>query len=161
MAAHPKRTDGNGNFYCPRCRQFLPMSGFDKSKRTHFGIQTWCKSCITAKRIEWKSEPNVALRGLVRRARGRGRGCSLPKDWAIHKFAEQSGLCHYTGIEMTFGLGKGRVWTNVSIDRMDSSLGYTEDNCVLCCLGFNLMKTDLTLEALQKLCAAFMEKCNG
>ena len=34
----------------------------------------------------------------------------------------------------------------VSIDRISSNLGYTEENTVLCCQAINYMKNDYSLE---------------
>ena len=82
----------------------------------------------------------------------------LDREWGVRRYDEQHGLCYYTGIEMTFGHGNGRVWSNVSIDRVDSNLPYTPENCVLCCTGFNLMKTNLPLEALEQLARAFIRR---
>lgn len=57
-----------------------------------------------------------------------------------------------------FDASNGRVWTNISIDRIDSNASYSEENCALCCCGFNLMKTNLSLESLEILCIKFIEK---
>lgn len=42
--------------------------------------------------------------------------------------------------------------TNVSIDRIDSSIGYKEDNIQLVCHIVNLMKHDLSIEELKTWC---------
>lgn len=161
MANKRKPVDESGNFYCPKCKIYKPRSEFDIlrnsfKKYSFYGIQTYCKNCQREKRIEWHSKPRAVLIELVRKASKRGREFSLPYDWAINQFEKQNGKCFYTKIPMTFGHGKGRVWTNTSIDRIDSSLGYSESNCVLCCHGFNLMKTDLSFEAIKTMAKAIL-----
>jgi len=47
-------------------------------------------------------------------------------------------VCFYTGLPLTFyNPKKKRAKTLVTIDRFDSSLGYTEENIVFCCWSFN------------------------
>jgi hypothetical protein len=65
---------------------------------------------------------------------------------------KQSGLCAISGVPMTYTKGAGRVPTNLSIDRIDSSLGYTLDNIQLVCYQANLMKSELSIEQLKFWC---------
>lgn len=44
---------------------------------------------------------------------------------------------------------------------MDNSIGYTESNCVLCCCGFNLMKTTLSLAEIEALARAFVSRVDS
>lgn len=48
----------------------------------------------------------------------------------------------------------GRTNTNVSIDRIDSSKGYTKDNIWLICSAVNFMKSNLNLEEFKQYCQA-------
>lgn len=41
---------------------------------------------------------------------------------------------------------------NVSIDRVDSTVGYTKDNIVLCCDSINSMKNSMPKEFFIELC---------
>ncbi len=145
---------------CPSCKRWIQISDFHKSHKkenSFYRVVTYCKECLVQKRIKWHSNPESHLKELVRKASKRtGKGFSLPPDWAVKTFTKQNGLCFYTGFQMTTGHGNGRVWSNVSIDRKDSSLGYTEENCVLCCCGFNLMKTNLSLADMKAMCEAFI-----
>ncbi len=49
------------------------------------------------------------------------------------------GICNYCGLKPQF------PHTRNGIDRIDSSKGYTEDNCVACCVFCNRAKNDYTL----------------
>jgi hypothetical protein len=65
---------------------------------------------------------------------------------------KQGGLCALSGVPMTYEKGKGRLPTNLSIDRKDSGLGYTLDNVQLVCYQANLMKSELTTAQLKFWC---------
>lgn len=56
--------------------------------------------------------------------------------------------CPYLGIELTNILGKGQVETNASVDRIDSSKGYTKDNIQVISLKANVLKGNSSLEPL-------------
>lgn len=57
----------------------------------------------------------------------------------------QKELCYYTKIPMKLTSRKKDPY-QVSIDRLDSDIGYTRNNVVLCCQAVNYMKNDYKLE---------------
>lgn len=68
-------------------------------------------------------------------------------------WSKQDGRCAISGIPMTCIKGMGyQVPTNVSIDRIDSSIGYLRDNVELVCWAVNCMKNRLTKEELLLFC---------
>lgn len=73
-------------------------------------------------------------------------------------YVEQQGACFITQVELTH-IGYQNTGTNhtmnnwnISIDRIDSTKGYTKDNIQLLCGIVNRMKTDLTTNELLILC---------
>jgi hypothetical protein len=44
------------------------------------------------------------------------------------------------------------LFNSVSIERINSSIGYTKDNCVLVCNVVNRMKSDIELDVFLKMC---------
>ena len=66
-------------------------------------------------------------------------------------YHKQAGLCALSGQKMTWLTGQGKVDTNISLDRIDPTLGYEPDNIQLICYRCNIMKHDLKEDALFKL----------
>jgi hypothetical protein len=73
----------------------------------------------------------------------RGRKNDLTRDDLRAAWDRQGGRCALTGLAMTVHAGKGRVGTNVSIDRIDAARGYEPDNIQLTCVTPNRMKMDM------------------
>lgn len=52
--------------------------------------------------------------------------------------------CRYTGVELTLNDGDSkRKWTDLSVERIDSSKGYVRGNCVAICYAANQFKSKL------------------
>lgn len=66
----------------------------------------------------------------------------------------QWGVCAYSGRQMT--LEAGHLHT-VSIERIDSSVGYTAANTILVCQAINRMKSDFSFEDFYALCSDVAE----
>lgn len=64
----------------------------------------------------------------------------------------QKGLCAISKVPMTYQKGQGKVETNVSMDRIDSSLPYILSNVQLVCAQVNYMKNTVTQEKLLYWC---------
>lgn len=67
----------------------------------------------------------------------------LTEEFVKGLWYKQEGKCYYSGIPMTIE-EVGRH--SVSLDRQDSSKGYTKDNVVLCSHAVNTMKSDLSID---------------
>ena len=63
----------------------------------------------------------------------------------------QKGVCVYTGMKMEL---QPNTLLSVSVERIDSSTGYTAQNTVLCCNAVNRMKSDLDPHTFFDLCKA-------
>ncbi len=99
----------------------------------------------------WETKPvRMRFRSILHGARRR-KQCDLVEDDLLLLWEKQHGRCAYCGTEMTYERG-GRKPTTVSIDRIDSSEGYTVSNVVLACTACNLGKGQMTVEE-------FLEHC--
>jgi hypothetical protein len=102
-------------------------------------------SCGCGKQT-WKSKPlgeasfNAAYDGYVRSAKRRGLSFNLSPE----KFREVvKGNCHYCGKEPSSPIRQERhngKFPFNGIDRLDSSVGYEENNIVPCCFTCNSAK---------------------
>lgn len=77
------------------------------------------------------------VKGAKQRARKKGIEFSLTEEWASKNF---TGRCSVTGIEFSSCSDKGPTMRSGSIDRIDSSKGYTDDNCRFVINAFNSLK---------------------
>lgn len=151
---------------CPRCGKSELVKNF------HGG---YCKICYAVWQKEnykaFKDKYGISLsvyrRGrsvedfidhLHQKAKKRAKQASLcfsiTRDYLIKLFDDQDGKCAITNIPMTFKVGNGRVNTNISIDRIDSNKGYTDDNIWLVCTVVNLMKLNFTMQNFIDYCEA-------
>tara|TARA_R100000008_G_scaffold55595_1_gene34126 strand:- start:119 stop:547 length:429 start_codon:yes stop_codon:yes gene_type:complete len=80
----------------------------------------------------------------------RGRD-HLLELWEKQKKLLGGPYCMYTGVELTTKRSRGngysgRTPTNISMDRIDPSLPYQEDNIVFCSWEFNDRKAGVTID---------------
>ena len=79
----------------------------------------------------------------------RGHEFSLTAKDLQNAWESQSGLCAYTGIQMTT---QANLPHSVSVERIDNDVGYTEANTVLVCKAINAMKSDLDAKLFYDMC---------
>jgi hypothetical protein len=92
-------------------------------------------------------EVNVIWRRLRESAKKRGIPFDLtPMDITDIGFPL---CCRVLNEPIYFNKGKPR-WNSISYDRIDSNLGYTRDNLVVVSFKVNRIKSDYTLDEIQK-----------
>ena len=86
--------------------------------------------------------------------RAKSKNYVIDFDWTFLKetWENQKGLCAISKIEMTFIMNNGRVPTNVSVDKTDSTKKYSKNNIQLVCMAVNQMKSDLKIKELIYFC---------
>lgn len=161
-----------GELFCNRCKNFKDCNEFDIcntciTRNKRYSI---CKKCCynsdknSQKVIEQSLDiivyhilKNVRNRYYKKKEKDeRFISHELDKEFLIELFNKQKGLCALSGIKMTNYLGKGRIKTNMSLDRIDNSKGYTKDNVQFVCDHINVMKNNLTTEDLLMFCKAIV-----
>lgn len=88
-----------------------------------------------------------------------GREHSIDTAYLKKLYLSQEGFCAISGIKMEIR-GKNCAADSpysISLDRIDSSIGYVEGNVWLVCTGVNLMKSRLSLEDFTVLCKKIVE----
>lgn len=125
-----------------------------KDKKTSCGCahKTSRQHLYTETRKYWFSRCWASWRGG---ARTRGIEWNLTKPEVLKIWEKQQGLCYYTGVELEI---LPKYITTASLDRIDSSKGYTIDNIVFTSKVFNRMKCNFSLEVLMFMCKGFVIK---
>ena len=93
---------------------------------------------------------NSKVSSARQRAKNKGLTFDIDIDYIVGLFEDQEGVCPLTGYEMVYRADKGtpEVFYSFSIDRIDSSKGYTKDNIQLICWGANQIKGTMTMDTL-------------
>lgn len=121
---------------CNKCKSSKPLSEFHKDKKATGGYRYACKPCLIKQAQAYYYRKGrkrlMSLKGRVGSYKGnakyRGLDYSLSDQLATSLL---SANCHYCG-ESGYG-----------IDRLNSSKGYVQSNCVPCCTTCNIMKNTL------------------
>jgi hypothetical protein len=99
-------------------------------------------------------------RGARERANKKGIEFTLTREWVLKRLA--TGVCEATGIRFNSETFIGRCGPySPSIDRIDSSKGYTPDNCRMICWALNMGLSEWGEEVYLDIAKAFIEKSSG
>lgn len=166
------KTDGtlylnnlDGNLLCHKCLCYLDLTNFYNVSRGipelsfRQGKEYCCKSCKlqranVARKATQKRHSSLdiilkeRMQGVYQRAKKSSLDVSINIEYLRDLWYKQEGKCAVSGIPMTVLVYSGRIPTNVSVDRIDSSKGYTTGNVQLVCMVVNQMKGDLSIENL-------------
>jgi hypothetical protein len=164
---------------CRKCGEIKPRNRlfFHKETQTPDGLAKWCVRCkanykprytvenrsrinelerIRGKERRWKDPAAVLIKRSQTLARQNKREFNLDKQWVQERLSE----CVATG--MSFDLSRPinhrRSAFFPSIDRIDSKLGYTKDNCRVVCTIFNFAKNEWTDADVMKMAKALVNK---
>jgi hypothetical protein len=97
-----------------------------------------------------------ALRRAAKtRAKRKGQTINISVEWLMEKVISQDYLCIKTAIPLVIN-PVSSPWSP-SIDRIDSSLGYTEDNVQIVCYMYNTAKNNANSIHVQQFSAALIK----
>lgn len=124
---------------CSSCLQVLPTFAFYAHPSAALRTSSSCKECCRQRqRLYYRT-----LRGHLHqclgsariRARLRAQDFAITAQILLDFLAEQGGRCFYSGVPLQYK----QVHTDwrLSLERLDHSVGYTPDNCVLIAAEFN------------------------
>jgi hypothetical protein len=90
------------------------------------------------------SAKNQVFNNYRNGARNRGISFEITKEWFLEQIAKD---CHYCGsppnnIFTELNKRAGQLLYN-GLDRVDNAIGYTVDNCVVCCKPCNFAKSTM------------------
>lgn len=159
---------------CNRCFKDLPLFDFSKNKTAVDGLQNRCKKCDKEYQQTRRIKNKDYLLAYQRKYQAKRRKnfeyrlqmlLNASKQRAILKNREHSitledikelypidGKCPVFGFDLEFN-SEGFKETSPSIDRIDSSKGYTKDNIQIISWKANRLKSCATVEDLELLVA--------
>ena len=154
---------------CKKCKSVLDFSNFTKNKAAKDGLQTVCRSCDNIRqqkrRIDNKDQMlqysqnyqenrrkdfsyrlQMLLNASKQRALAKNRDHTINLQDIKNKYPKD-GKCPIFGFTLEFN-SSGFRDTSPSIDRIDSTKGYTVDNIQIISWKANSIKRNATLEEL-------------
>lgn len=147
---------------CFCCKTAKDVSLFFKHAITQDGLHSWCKECCTKGNKKSRDKVNSTIEGRAKiflqnakkSAKKRNQEFSLEIFDIVDFWHKQKMICAYSGMEMTLLAGK---LNTVSIERIDSAVGYTKNNTILVCQAINRMKSDFKFDDFYALCKSVAE----
>ena len=126
---------------CKKCTVDKDLNvDFSKDSKLDSGRSYTCKDCVNQQVHEYHSTSDGCIKELVnsckssaKRRGEKGRNgaseCTLTEEQVKEMFKKQKGLCYYYNSPLVFTRGGDKI----SIERLDNTKGYTQENCVLVC----------------------------
>jgi hypothetical protein len=166
---------------CAKCKVNKTIEEFSKHKNCKDGLQTVCKQChkeytqnnkesIKQKGIKYRQKNKDSikeyirkncLRRLLDKARFRTKRKNLQFDLTVEWLQERyTGRCELTGIEFQFGT-EGRSPITPSLDRIDSSKGYTKDNIRIVIWALNRAIGEYGIDVYERIAKAYFRNKLG
>ena len=160
----------DGKLLCHDCGEYKDVKYFNKHKdmKIRECHATFCTSCRVKRRKEIEPTKKDDLKliqtltqryhGAKERAIKQNAAFNLTLDYLLSLWNEQNGICTLSGMQMTFERYKGRIPTNVSVDRIDKDKGYIIGNVQLVCMACNQIKSDWSEETMYNICKKIVEQ---
>ena len=142
---------------CFGCKKKQKIENFYKSKKTEDGFDTYCKNCglkrqqefIKIKYKTFEGRIDDFLRNSKNNSKKRNQIFDINENDLLQQWKLQKKKCYYSGLEMTT-LPNNSL--SVSIDRINSNIGYTKKNIVFTTAIVNQMKNKFDKNIFLILC---------
>lgn len=174
MARPTEHSHWKGNkLLCTACLKYWEVGDFTTNPQRRMdreGRHCVCKVCQSIqakerrKRLHKDSLDKLLkerLNSIKTRCKEKGWSTDITLQYLKELLIEQDSCCAISGIKMTHLLSAGRVPTNLSIDRIDSSVGYTRGNVHFVCMAVNQMKSNLSMDLLIYFCKQIINNYEG
>lgn len=166
LGAVRERLGVSGMKHCGGCDQVLGVDQFRLRKTEGKGTfrNNTCRRCDGNSSLKYRATWVGRAAEMHRRARERakklGREYDLTKEWVFERLVSFNFKCEVTGIDLvadTRGHGTGfRNRFGASLDRIDSTRGYTKDNVRIVSNRANIALGDLTDAQFEIFAAGFL-----
>lgn len=161
----------DGLLLCTNCKEYKNENEFSlfgtrniaRANREYSCKQ--CKSSLASIRRTKLSNGNEidriikerVLSALYRTRHNKNIEFNISEQYIKELLIIQDYRCALSGELLSYFMGKGRVTTNISIDRIIPNLGYTIGNVRLVCMAVNQMRNNLTDEELFSFCSKILK----
>lgn len=150
---------------CLKCNKRKPLNEFYKNGCFDDGLikyRSTCKCCVllnhskshklTYENKIFKKHSNYKnyISTLLNHSSKRGKEYNIDIQYLLDIYENQKGLCNISGVKMTNDYGSKS--TNISIDRINSDLGYVKGNIQLVCYIVNIMKNKFSINDFLMFC---------
>lgn len=144
---------------CPICKTIIAVKPFHRKRfKGTLTCSRTCRSEFLKQEYLGESNPNHRYKNEVQKflarkisqlnnvRKNRILEITVTPDELYDIYKQQQGLCYYTKIPMKMATTENYQDRNqpdldvISVDRINSNLGYTKENIVLCCNSINKMK---------------------
>lgn len=128
---------------CPKCLQEKPLTAFYKRSDEKY-YRSHCRECEKKSFSNFrKKNPHIShLANARQRAKKLNLSYDIDKEWYYKNLTEK---CPVFDVKFSTGIYAP------SIDRIDSTKGYTKDNCRIISMRANTIKNDATVDELLKI----------
>jgi hypothetical protein len=140
---------------CASCNTEYTVEYFHKNKQQADGYSCYCLTCTknkNQKKYKKSAENHLwKLEQTLKASKERAARKNLEHTLTIEDIQElypKDNICPILGITLSWGFPKD---TSPSLDRIDSSKGYTYENCQIVSNRANRIKSDATIEELELL----------
>lgn len=113
---------------CNDCNEYLPKHYFDFNVSKLTGLNSYCKYHRT-------------MRSVINKAKRKSTEGIMMVMTREEFFGKLDGTCYYCGTR-----------DNIGVDRIDSLVGYSKENCISCCSTCNWMKNNSSVYDFIKQC---------
>ena len=126
---------------CGTCSKAKPLDQFSPRRDRKGILRGLCKECQVRRTTQFRHDNpafsafNDGYKNAQKRAERKNLAFSLDRGSLRKRY--ESGVCEITGIP--FAYNPGEQWRRPSLDRIDNSRGYTEDNVRLVLFAVNSM----------------------
>lgn len=142
---------------CFSCKESSDITKFFKSSNTSDGYHSWCKQCCKKGNQISRDKVNSTIEGRAKIFLQNAKKAAVKRnnefEIEIYDIVDcwnsQEQICAYSGKLMTLEVAKPN---SVSIERIDSKIGYTKNNTILVCWAINRMKSDFCFEDFFEMC---------
>ncbi len=146
----------SGTKYCPICKNNVNVAEYGIAPHRYDGLPSYCKKCTKSEYLMWENTLDRYMSVIFTRINKQSKHeVLITKQDIIDLYHEHDSICIETNIKMTHiydprDESERTTWlnpihyTNISVDRIDSTRGYIPGNIQLVCCIVNIMKQSLT-----------------